>query len=118
MRLPMTQKLIKTLLVFKNFQIMMAQKKPHVEEGGLHLWVHESLGKKTRRSTKAISQTGLNNLLFLQPLQSQYMKSWVCRLKFILAVIGVCQTKGIMKKDCLPMLICMVRLRKEQGRSS
>ncbi len=29
---------------FQNFEIMMAKKNPHVEEGGLHLWVHANNG--------------------------------------------------------------------------
>jgi len=37
----------KCIYVYKNFQIMMAKQNPHVLEGGLHLWVHESSGRKT-----------------------------------------------------------------------
>jgi len=37
----------KILLVYKNFEIMMAKANPHVEEGGLHLWVREASGRQT-----------------------------------------------------------------------
>ena len=36
----------KCIFRFRNFQIMMAKQNPHVKEGGLHLWVHESSGRK------------------------------------------------------------------------
>lgn len=31
---------------YKNFEINMPMKNPHVKEGGLHLWIHELTGKK------------------------------------------------------------------------
>lgn len=30
----------KTIFAFQNYEVMMARENPHVEEGGLHLWVH------------------------------------------------------------------------------
>lgn len=35
----------KTIFQFQNFEIMMAKANPHVEKGGLHLWVHAHIDK-------------------------------------------------------------------------
>lgn len=55
----------KTIFSFQNFEVMMAASNPHVEKGGLHLWIHAN-NRQNKEGVQSDVKNGVEQFIVAQ----------------------------------------------------